>query len=300
MHLLLTGVTGFIGQSLVPCLLDHGHICTIWPRKVRKAEKLFGKQVRIISDLSQLSNDAMIDGIVNLAGAGIGDCRWNRKRRQLLRHSRIHTTQALIDLIARLQQKPEVLINGSAIGYYGFGCGDTPLEEDAEVNDDFSHQLCADWEYTAMQAGQYGVRVCLVRTGIVLQQGGALQKMLLPFRLGLGGPIGNGHQWMSWIHMVDQVQIIAMLLIHKKFSGAYNLVAPTAVTNQQFTCSLARLLNRPALIRIPAWLLRLLLGRRADLVLEGQPIIPRRLLDASYTFDYPELEPALKQVLQQQ
>lgn len=297
MKILLSGATGFIGQALVMRLQEQGHTLILWVRSVEKARRLFGEQLRVITQLAELDDEEPLDGIVNLAGAGIAERRWSDKRKQLLLDSRIDTTQALVALIQRLQRKPEVLVSGSALGYYGSQPGDVQLDESAAVVDGFTHQLCQRWEDTARAATEQGVRVCLIRTGIVLGNGGALAKMVPAFRLALGGKIGDGQQWMSWIHIDDEVEIISMLLTHTAFSGAYNLTAPGAARNAEFTRQLAEVVRRPAWFPVPAFVLNLLLGEGSELLLQGQRVYPQRLLEAGYKFAYDELGPALHQIL---
>lgn len=298
MQLLITGATGFIGRALIPLLLADGHSIMVWTRSPQSAARWLPDEIEVITDLSRIDSHTRIDGMVNLAGAPIIDKRWTPARKQLLRDSRIQTTLALLELVARLEHKPEVLVSGSAIGYYGSHPSDIKLTEEGRVTDGFTHQLCRDWEAAARQLEHFGVRVCLLRTGIVLGRGGALQKMLPPFRLGLGGPVGSGEQWMAWIHMDDEVDIISMMLTHTNLRGAYNLTAPGAVTNATFTRILARVLHRPAWLRVPAKLLHWLLGESAELLLEGQRVYPQRLLEAGYRFHHAHLEEALSDVLQ--
>ena len=298
MKVLISGATGFIGRHLVTRLLEHNHELVVWSRSESKARKLFGESIRVITDLSQIDSGDHIGGIINLAGEGIADKRWSDERKQLLLNSRIETTEALVDLVKRLERNPDVLISGSAIGYYGCRSDDLQLNERGVVVDDYTHQLCKQWETTALKAQAFGVRVCLIRTGIVLGDGGALSKMLPAFRLGLGGPIARGSQWMSWIHIDDQVEIINMMLSQLKFAGAYNLTAPGAVTNDEFTRELASVLKRPAWFRVPAVMLELLLGDGSELLTRGQRVYPERLLQADYKFAFPDLTSALHQVLE--
>jgi uncharacterized protein (TIGR01777 family) len=195
--------------------------------------------------------------------------------------------------------KPELLINGSAIGYYG-DQGDTQLTEQSEVKADFSQKLCSDWEQEALKAELMGIRVCLMRTGLVLGEGGGLlQRMLLPFRLGLGGRLGAGNQWMSWIHRDDWIAIALKMIKDSSMHGAYNATAPNPVTNSQFTLTLAESLHRPALLPVPAWLLKSLLGEMSELVLGSQRVLPARLNLEGYQFKFTHLESALKQILNQ-
>ncbi|MBU2966278.1 TIGR01777 family oxidoreductase [Amphritea sp. 2_MG-2023] len=296
MKVLITGATGFIGGHLVPRLLQDGHELIIMSRSAQKAQKQFGTAVRVITRPDQIQSDEQVDGIINLAGAGIADKRWNEARKKVLVDSRVEITNQLISLISRLEHKPEVMISGSAIGYYGCRDDDLLLDEHGDVVEDFTHTLCQRWESEALKAQAMNVRVCLIRTGIVLGPGGALAKMLPPFRLGLGGPVAEGQQWMSWIHLDDQLEVICMLLTHDQFSGAFNLTAPEAVTNATFSRQLAAMLSRPAWFRVPAFVLKLILGEGSDLLVKGQRVYPQRLLDAGYQFAYPKLKDALQQI----
>lgn len=298
MKVLISGATGFIGRHLVSRLQEHNHELIIWARSDSKARKLFGDSVTVITDLEQIDSGEKIDGIINLAGEGVVDKRWNVERKQEILNSRIETTEALMDLIKRLERNPDVLISGSAIGYYGCRSDDVQLDERSKVVDDFTHQLCKLWETAALKAQAFGVRVCLIRTGIVLGEGGALSKMLPAFRLGLGGPIARGTQWMSWIHIDDQVEIISMMLAQQQYAGAYNLTAPGAVTNDEFTRELASALSRPAWFRVPAAILELLMGDGSELLIKGQRVHPERLLKSGYKFAFPDLPSALHQVLE--
>ncbi|WP_271270583.1 TIGR01777 family oxidoreductase [Aliamphritea hakodatensis] len=297
MHILMSGGTGFIGQALVPVLLAEGHSLTLWVRSEAKLRRLYGDSVSGVASLDLLGDDVHIDAVINLAGEGIADARWSESRKQLLLNSRLGVTDALVALIERLQNKPAVLLSGSAIGYYGSQPSDRVLTEDAEPHDEFAHELCRRWEESALRAEASGVRVCLLRTGIVLGNGGALAKMLPPFRFGLGGRIASGEQAMSWIHLQDELAIIVFLLKHPECSGAYNLTAPGAVSNAEFTAELGRALHRPAILPLPALVPGLMLGEGAVLLLKGQRVYPKRIEDAGYRFSYPELPAALEAVM---
>jgi uncharacterized protein (TIGR01777 family) len=214
-----------------------------------------------------------------------------------LRDSRINTTRRVLDWISAQSRRPAVLISGSAVGWYG-PRGDEELGEGAQPGDDFAAQLCRDWEAEASKAQALGVRVCISRTGIVLDRGGgALAKMLLPFRFGLGGPIGSGRQWLSWIARADIVALIRWLATNENASGAYNATAPHPVTNSEFARALGEALHRPAILPMPAFALRLLLGEMAELVLTGQRVLPVRASAAGFRFTCPELPAALAAIL---
>ncbi len=298
MKVLITGGSGFIGRALTASLLEAGDEVIVLSRAASRATQRLGAQVQVVERLESIPSNQAIDAIVNLAGAPIVGRRWSVARKQLLRESRLGTTRALLKLVERLETRPEVLVSGSAVGYYGSHENNIVLTEEADdYRPGFSHQLCADWEARALEAESLGVRVCLLRTGIVLGRGGALAKMLPAFRLGLGGPIGSGRQWMSWIHLSDEVGIIRYLLEQQTLRGPFNACAPEAVTNAEFSRTLGLVLRRPAVLRVPAVMLELLLGEASELLVSGQRVYPRRLLDAGYSFKHPVLEPALRAAL---
>ncbi len=296
MKILVTGGTGFIGQHLIANRLRAGDEIYCYSRDANKVTSLFGDTVTPVTEMPPAS-DLRVDAVVNLAGEAIADKRWSEERKQLLRESRINLTAKLVEWISGLEEKPEVLISGSAIGYYGSVKGDKHLNESAAVTPGFTHSLCKDWEEEALKAEKAGIRVCLIRTGIVLGNGGALAKMHLPFKMGLGGPIGSGDQWMSWIHIDDEVEIIEMLLTHPQLSGAFNLTAPNAVTNREFTKALGKALHRPAILPMPAYAVKLMLGEGAELLLEGQRVDPEKLLELGYKFKFTDLNDALKDIV---
>jgi len=297
MKILITGGTGFIGSALTRSLTEQGCEVTVLSRNPDTVEKICGSGIKALNNLNQLDPEDSYQVIINLAGAPIFDARWSDARKRLIRDSRISLTKQLVACMARMMVKPELLISGSAIGYYG-NQGDTVLTERSATHNDFSGQLCADWENEAKNAEQFGVRVCLIRTGLVLAEGGGLlQRMLLPFRLGLGGQLGDGQQWMSWIHRQDWIAIAQTMIADSSMQGAYNATAPNPVTNSEFTRTLAHCLKRPALFPVPAWLLKILLGEMSGLVLGSQRVIPERLLAKGFRFQYLELSSALNQVL---
>jgi len=294
MRILITGGTGFIGKALCTRLLAQGHGLTVLSRQPDTVATRLSPEITAWGSLAQWSPDIPFDAVVNLAGLPILDAAWTNTRKQALRDSRVGLTEQLAARIQAADQPPGLLLSGSAIGYYG-DTGEGLITEDSPVGGDFGAILCADWEQAARMAGAVGTRVCLLRTGLVLHRsGGMLGRMLWPFRLGLGGPIGSGKQWMSWIHRDDQVGIIEYLLNNPAAEGVYNLTAPTPVTNAEFTRTLAASLHRPAVFRVPAFLLKGLLGERAGLVLGGQQVIPERIMAQGYRFIYPELAQALE------
>jgi len=295
--ILITGGTGFLGSALAFKLLHAGKHVVVFGRSSDKIVRTFGDQVQAVSQISDLPDAGSFQAIVNLAGAGIFDQRWNDKRKQVLRDSRIQLTQQLVDWIGGSEQKPEVLLNGSAIGIYGEH-GDELITEQSSQVADFSQQLCADWETTALQAEALGVRVCLIRTGLVLGlDGGLLKRMLLPFRMGLGGRLGNGQQWMSWIHLQDWLALAQLMIENSTLQGAYNASAPAPVTNAEFSAALAATLNRPMLLPLPEVVLKPLLGEMSALILGSQRVLPKRLIDQGFEFQFPKLDLALQNLL---
>ncbi|MDP2177378.1 TIGR01777 family oxidoreductase [Methylicorpusculum sp.] len=293
MKVLLTGGTGFIGKALIQSLLQSEHQITVLSRNPQQVAELCGKNVAALGRLDELTAEDHFDAVINLAGAPIFDRRWTDARKQLIWDSRVKLTEQLIEAINKMKIKPQVLISGSAIGYYG-NQGDTELTEQSSYRDDFSHRLCEAWETEAKKAEALGVRVCIIRTGLVVAPGGGIVgRMLLPFKLGLGGRIGDGKQWMSWIHRDDWINIALAMIDNQSMQGVYNATAPVPRTNAEFTKVLADCLKRPALIPVPAFLLNLLLGEMAELVLGSQRVLPKRLLDQAFQFKYTELDDAL-------
>lgn len=297
MQILITGGTGLIGRRLCKALLAQGHELTVLSRKPESVPEKCGATVHAIAALDEWLPELRFDAIVNLAGEPILDARWTAQRKQLLWSSRVTLTEQLVRRIAAAQHKPSVLLSGSAIGYYG-DRGDAVLDESAVAGTDFAARLCAAWEATALSAESQGVRVCLLRTGLVLSRhGGLLGRMQLPFKFGLGARIGSGKQWMSWIHIDDYVAILLKLLSEVQARGPYNMTAPQPATNREFTATLATVLHRPAPFVMPAWFLKLLMGERARLLLEGQKVLPNRIEAAGYRFTIATLRDALQDLL---
>ena len=303
MHVLITGETGLIGQRLCQALIARGDAVTVLSRKPHQVASICGPQVKAIAHIDQIP-EYDFDAVINLAGAPIVDAAWTAQRKQELLASRVGLTRNLVDQLLKLGKPPRILISGSAIGYYG--TSDTvEITESAPAGQDFSARLCSDWEAEALRyktlAAEHAqeVRVVLLRTGLVLDpRGGVLKKMLLPFRLGLGGKLGHGRQWMSWIHHRDYLNAVLSLLDDQRCEGPYNLVAPQPVSNAGFTQCLAQVLHRPAVFSTPAFVLKLVLGERAVLVLEGSHIAPQRLLEQGFQFQFNDLSLALGEIIQ--
>ncbi|QJD31366.1 TIGR01777 family oxidoreductase [Methylococcus geothermalis] len=300
MRILVTGGTGFLGNPLCQDLGGSGARLVVLSRRPDRVRDRCGLGVTAITSFSELPSSLAFDAVINLAGEPIVGPRWTEARKKLLWDSRVELTRSLVDYIDRADVRPNVLISGSTVGFYG-DRGDCILDETSGYADGFVHRLCAAWEAAALRAADFGVRVCIVRTGMVLAATGGFLAPLLPlFRLGLGARIGSGEQWMSWIHSRDYVAVIRRLIDAPDMSGVFNATAPNPVTNRQFTEILSRLLRRPAFLAVPAGVLRVLMGREmSSLLLGGQRVLPARLLAAGFRFRYPELEMALRDTLSQ-
>ncbi|QHF42972.1 TIGR01777 family protein [Pseudomonas sp. S35] len=292
MHILLTGGTGLIGRQLCQHWLGQGHRLTVWSRHPEEVAAVCGAEVLGVARLEEVIG--AVDAVVNLAGAPIADRPWTHKRKALLWSSRIGLTETLLAWLEGQAQKPAVLISGSAVGWYGDGGERELTEASGPVQDDFPSQLCIAWEETAQRAEALGIRVVLVRTGLVLAaEGGFLSRLLLPFKLALGGPIGNGRQWMPWVHIKDQIALIDFLLHKDDASGPYNACAPHPVRNREFAKTLGQVLHRPAFMPMPAFALKVGLGELSGLLLGGQKAMPERLMAAGFIFQFTELHAAL-------
>jgi hypothetical protein len=303
-QVLVTGATGFIGQQLVHALLADGHQITALTRNPKATAWLFDGKVRCIASMEELAPSRRIDVIVNLAGARVLGWRWTAARQAALRRSRIDLTQKLVAWIVGAEHKPRLLLSASAIGYYGIQAkGDnTVLNENSPPQAIFMSKLCQDWECAAGAASISGVRVACMRLGLVFGEQGPLPMMLMPFKLGVGGKVGRGKQWLSWIHVRDVLRGMAHIWRADSVSPmtdtvqVYNFTAPQSVTQEQFSRVASKVLHRPCLLPIPGWTMRLVLGKQADLLLEGQRVAPTRLQAAGFSFDYPDLKGALQSV----
>jgi hypothetical protein len=299
MHFVITGANGFIGSSLAAHLIAQGHRVTGLVRDVNAARAVLpGVEILPWGGATGEWREAIARSgvVVNLAGASLGGRRWNAAVKKVLRDSRIETTRLVVSAMRESGRRDMVLLSSSAVGYYGDG-GDRLLIESDPPGSDFLSELCKEWETEARRAEEIGARVALLRTGIVLGEGGALERMLPPFRLGLGGPLGSGRQWMSWIHRQDVVGMIAWAAGNAAAQGPVNVTAPNPATMRDFARTLGRVLHRPSLFPAPAFALRLLLGEFAEALLTGQRAIPREAQNRGFTWKYPDLEPALRSIL---
>jgi uncharacterized protein (TIGR01777 family) len=296
MRIVVAGGTGLLGTALAAALRKERHDVTLLTRHVAHTmgrvtwtpDGGVGPWARTLDG---------VDAIVNLAGESIAGRRWSAARKRALVDSRLLPTRSLVRAMAALPRAPRTLLNGSAVGIYG-PHGDEIVTEDAPPGEDFLGHLASAWEAETEPAAARGSRVVRLRTGLVLtRQNGVLAKMLPPFRSGLGGPLGTGRQYMSWIHLDDWVSLVIWLLYRDDLDGAFNLTAPAPVTNAEYSHTLARVLQRPAVMRVPAFALRLALGELSTALLTGQRVVPERALSSGFRFAYPELEDALRHEL---
>jgi uncharacterized protein (TIGR01777 family) len=300
MNIVVAGGSGFIGSSVVPRLRSEGHDVVVLTRaparsaRTEDAERIFWDG-RTQGGWSLYVRRA--DAVINLAGESIGDGRWTASRKRRIVEGRIDATRALLEAMRTGERKPSVLINSSAVGYYGpVESGD--VTEDHPPGAGFLADLCVRWEQEALAAGELGCRVVVLRTGVVLgEKGGALEKMLLPFRLYAGGPVGSGRQWFPWVHRDDVAGVILFALGNPALSGPVNVVAPGCVTMKEFCAALGAALSRPSWLPVPPFALRAALGEMAGMILTGQRAVPSRLISLGYQFRYPGVAAALAAVV---
>jgi uncharacterized protein (TIGR01777 family) len=293
MRILVAGASGLVGRSLVPFLTTQGHtVVKLVRRRTEEAGTVYWNPATGELDAKLLGR---IDAVVNLSGENVGAGRWTAERRTAILRSRIDTTKTLVTTMAKLERKPAVFVNASAVGFYGER-GDEELTEESLIGHGFLPEVCLVWETHAEGAARAGIRTALLRFGVVLSPaGGALEKLLPVFRLGLGGRVGTGRQWMSWVGLDDAVGAIYHALVESRCSGPVNVVAPQSVTNAHFTETLGRVLGRPALLPVPAGILRVIFGKMADAtLLASTRAIPASLLGSGYVFRHPTLEAALR------
>lgn len=309
MKIVIAGGTGFLGSPLAEVYAEEGHEVRVLTRGLAPGESRHdsGTGVPGVTRLGWLPNgesgpwaEALhgADAVINLAGESIADGRWTPPRKAALRDSRILATRSLVAAVTAAKATPRVFVSGSAVGYYG-ARGDQPLTEASPPGDDFLASLCVDWEQEARRAAPSGTRLALLRTGIVIERsGGALAKMLTPFKLFAGGPMGSGRQYMSWIHRLDWLELVRWIVETPDVSGPINATAPHPVTNRHFSRALGRALHRPALVPVPGFALKIALGEMADSLVTGQRVIPERAKTLGFHFRYPEIEQAFRGIFE--
>jgi uncharacterized protein len=301
MKIAIAGATGFVGSRLVEQLQAQGHQILILTRSPQQASNRF-PQAQVVGYNPLKSGDwqesiSGCDAVINLAGEPIAEKRWTPAQKRVMMESRQIGTQKIVEAIEQATSKPPVLINASAIGYYGTS-ETSKFDETSPAGTDFLAQVCTAWETAAQAASASGTRVVILRLGIVLgENGGALGKMLAPFNAFVGGPIGSGHQWFSWIHRDDVVKLIIAALTDPQMQGVYNATAPNPVTMTDFAQTLGTVMNRPSWLPVPNFALEALLGEGAIVVLQGQQVIPTQTLERGFKFQYPTLQPALAAIL---
>jgi uncharacterized protein (TIGR01777 family) len=297
MRVAITGATGFIGRALCAELARRGHQVIALTRDSERARATLPGVEALDWSGEQPAVLPPVEAVVNLAGESVAG-RWTAEQKQRIRDSRVEGTRRLVEAINRAEQEPAALVSASAVGYYG-DRGEETLTEESPPGAGFLADVCREWEAEAARAETAGTRVTCLRLGIVLDRdGGALEQMLLPFRLGIGGPMGNGQQWMPWVHRADVIGLILFALESTAVTGALNATAPEPARNRDFGRALGRVLHRPALLPAPAFALRLLLGEFAGEILASRRVVPERAQSLGYSFQYPRLEPALRAILE--
>lgn len=300
MRILVTGATGFVGQVVVRQLLAQKHEVVILTRNVAKAAIILGSHCKYFqwadtNVAAPVEAFAGVDGVINLMGENIGGRKWSEEQKKAIYNSRIDGTARLVDTIALLDKKPSVLVSASAIGVYG-PRGPEEITENSDLGNDFLAHVCKDWEHEALRAQEYGLRVGIIRTGIVLgRNGGVLNRMLPIFKKGLGGPMGEGNQFMSWIHIEDLAAMYVEVVMNSHISGVHNGTAPYPATNTDFTKALGKVLKKPTAFRAPKFILKTALGEMSTLVLDGQKVLPAKFKTENFRYRYPTLDMALKE-----
>jgi uncharacterized protein len=301
MRVIISGGTGLIGKPLCAALVAEGHEVIVLTRNPATVKALpAGVHLTAWNGKTAAGWSHLVDGagaLINLAGEGIADGRWSDERKQRILDSRVQAGQAMVQAIQAAAQKPGVLIQASAVGYYG-PRGDEIITEEASPGGDFLARVCFAWEASTAAVTQLGLRRPILRTGIVFSnEGGAFPKLVLPFRLYAGGPIGNGKQWYPWIHIEDQVRAILFLLQHESASGPFNLSGPHPVTSKELAVALGKVLGRPAIMPTPGFALQTVFGEMSTVLLDGQRAVPQHLQQIGFTFKYPTVEEALRALL---
>lgn len=301
MRILVTGATGFVGRRLCEVLSEAGCRVTALSRRPDSARKAVPSLARVfawrpVEESPPLESLEQVDAVIHLAGESVVG-RWTARKRQAIRESRVRSTGNLVNAMRQVEGRPRTLVSASAIGYYG-DQGETELTESMPAASDFLGEICAQWEREGARASEAGVRVVHLRIGVVLAKGGgALDAMLLPARLGLGGALGSGRQWWSWIHREDLIGMVQHVLADKNLSGPFNATSSNPVRQKDFAKALGRVLSRPAFLPTPGFALKLVLGGFATELLSSKKVLPGRIQESGYRFRFPDLEPALREIL---
>ncbi len=306
MRVIITGGSGLIGRALTDSLAQDGHEVIILSRTPERVQNLpanaravgwDGKTAQGWGHLASGAKAIVNLAGENLAGEGFFPTRWTEERKQRIRASRVNPGNAVLEAIDAVEERPEVLVQSSAVGYYG-PLGDEKVDEGSQAGNDFLANYCQEWEETTQAAEEIGVRRVVIRSGVVLStESGALPRMMLPFKLFAGGPFGNGRQYISWVHLDDEVAAIRFLIENKQARGAFNLTAPNPSTNAEFGKTLGKVMHRPYYMPVPGFALRAMFGEVTTVVLDGQRVIPTRLQEMGFEFQFPNLEPALRDTL---
>ena len=301
MKVVITGGTGLLGNALALDLNKDGHEVIVLSRNpehmkdIPRGIQLIKWDGQTAQGWGRLADGA--DAVVNLAGENLSAGRWTNIRKRRIQDSRVNGGKAVVQAIEAAENKPKVVIQASAVGYYGITNAPS-LPETLPPGEDFLAQVCRIWEDSTKPLDDMGIRRCVIRSGVFLSpKAGVLQRFLLPFRFFVGGPLGSGKQWLPWLHLQDGVRAIRYMIENPACSGIYNLAAPEELTNKQFVRTLGKVMRRPAIFPVPAFLLRLLFGEMSIVILEGQNVSVKRLLNAGFTFQYPQIEPALRNLL---
>lgn len=300
MRVIITGGTGMIGRELAKAMKNDGHEVYVLTRNTRRAVVPEGVHVQEWDARTAEGWGSLVTAetaIVNFAGAGLADKRWTEERKEVILNSRIHAGEAVVQAVEQAEEKPRVVVQASAVGYYG-PRGDEEVTEASSAGGDFLADVCKQWEDATAPVEKEGVRRVVTRSGVVLSTfGGAFPRMLQPFKFFVGGPIGGGEQFFPWIHIEDEVKAIQFLIENESASGVYNLTAPNPVNNLELTHTLGRVMKRPTIIPVPPFALQLLFGEMSTVLLDGQRVMPTNLREAGYEFQYENVEPALRQLL---
>lgn len=293
MKILITGGSGFIGTHLIKKFKEEGHEVCVLDIRPPKVDDINFFEINLMEEEPSLEIFKDVDAVVHLAGTNIFK-RWNQKTKRMIMDSRVVGTRNLVSSLRKLEQRPDVLVSASAVGYYGDG-GEEELNEKSSPGDDFLAKVCVNWEKEAGTVEEFGMRAVQIRTAPVLSNdGGMLQKMLLPYRLGLGGPLGKGDQWFPWVHINDLVNIYDLTLQNKEMNGPYNAVAPKNTRQKDFSLSLAKTLRKPHFMRVPKFLLKVILGEVSDIALFSQKVSSDKIISAGFNFSFPDINFALR------